>query len=120
MVGYGGIGTLDALGAHPMQGSLLKKIKNKDDSFVVRDDVFISWNDIRGPLTVSQGGGPDGIRPELMFGVTMGDYFAEPVLLIKTAWGGTDLYCDWCPPSAGKPAYEIPGPPRTWVRATGR
>jgi hypothetical protein len=31
------------------------------------------------------------------------------VLLIKTAWGGKDLYCDFRPPSAGKPAYEIPG-----------
>jgi alpha-galactosidase len=34
------------------------------------------------------------------------------VLLIKTAWGGKDLYCDFRPPSAGQPAYTIPGAPR--------
>ena len=109
MVGYGGLGTLDALADAPAHASLLNKIKNKDGSFVVRDDVFISWNNIKGPLTVGQGGGPDRIGPELAFGIAMGDYFDEPVLLIKTAWGGTDLYCDWRRPSAGKPAYEIPG-----------
>ncbi len=112
MVGYGGLGTLDALGAHPTQGNLLKKIKKGDGSFVVRDDVFICWNDVRGPLTVGQGAGPDRVGPELMFGIEMGDFFDEPVLLIKTAWGGTDLYCDWRPPSAGKPPYTIPGTAR--------
>jgi len=35
MEGYGGLGTLDALGAHPTQANLLKKIKNEDGSFVV-------------------------------------------------------------------------------------
>ena len=61
---------------------------------------------------MGQGAGKDRIGPELMFGIGMGDYYEEPVLLIKTAWGGKDLYCDFRPPSAGKPAYEIPGKPR--------
>jgi alpha-galactosidase len=42
-----------------------------------------------------------------MFGVIMGEFYKEPVLLIKTAWGGKDLYCDFRPPSAGQPAYAI-------------
>ena len=116
MEGYGGIRTLDALGAQPTHGPLLKKIKKEDGSFVERDDVFMFYQRgkelIKGPLTVGQGAHKDRIGPELMFGIAIGDYFEEPVLLIKTAWGGKDLYCDFRPPSAGKPAYEIPGKPR--------
>ena len=116
MEGYGGLRTSDALGADPTQGHLLKKIKKEDGSFVVRDDVFIYYQRgdklITAPLTAGQGAHKDYIGPELMFGIVMGDYYEEPVLLIKTAWGGKDLYCDFRPPSAGKPAYEIPGQPR--------
>jgi hypothetical protein len=43
MEGHGGVKTLDRLGEHPTHGYLLKKIKNDDDSFVVRDDVFVSY-----------------------------------------------------------------------------
>ena len=43
MEGHGGIMTLDQLGKHPTHGHLLKKIKNADGSFVVRDDVFVSY-----------------------------------------------------------------------------
>ena len=43
MEGHGGVKTLDRLGEHPTHGYLLKKIKNDDGSFVVRDDVFVSY-----------------------------------------------------------------------------
>jgi hypothetical protein len=116
MEGYGGLKTIEELGDHPTLGGLLKKVKRDDGSWVARDDVFLYYHrgnqTIHGPLTVGQGAGRDRIGPELMFGVGMGDYFEEPVLLIKTAWGGKDLYCDFRPPSAGKPAYDIPGQPR--------
>ena len=39
--------------------------------------------------------------PELQFGHVVGDYFANQVLLIKTAWGGKSLYKDFRPPSSG-------------------
>jgi len=39
--------------------------------------------------------------PELGFGFVLGDYFEEPVLLIKTAWGGKSLYQDFRPPGSG-------------------
>jgi hypothetical protein len=117
MEGYGGIQTLDELGEHPTLGGLLKKIKKADGSFVIRDDVFLYYHRgddiISGRLTVGQGVGPDRIGPELMFGLTMGDYYQDPVLLVKTAWGGKDLYCDFRPPGAGNPPYELPGSPRT-------
>ena len=60
-----------------------------------------------GPLSVGMGAwGADWFGPELMFGIEMGDHFKEPVLLIKTCWGGHSLYGNFRPPSAGKPAYE--------------
>ncbi len=46
-------------------------------------------------------GGSSHIGPELQFGHVMGDFFEEPVLLIKTAWGGKSLYKDFRPPSSG-------------------
>jgi hypothetical protein len=112
MEGLGGVNTLDALGDHPTHGYLLKKIKKADGSIVVRDDVFVSYQrgaeKIKRPLTLGMGGwGKDWFGPELMFGIQMGDYYEEPVLLIKTCWGGKDLYYDFRPPSAGKPAYDI-------------
>jgi hypothetical protein len=93
MEGHAGVQTLDRLGEHPTHGYLLKKIKNDDGSFVVRDDVFVSYQKedkkIKRPLSVGMGAwGADWFGPELMFGIGMGDYFREPVLLIKTCWGG--------------------------------
>ena len=41
------------------------------------------------------------IGPELQIGHRLGNHFKEPVLLIKTAWGGKSLYKDFRPPSAG-------------------
>ena len=117
MEGLGGVNTLDALGDHPTHGYLLKKIKKDDGSIVVRDDVFVSYQrgseKIKRPLTVGMGGwGADWFGPELMFGIEMGDYYKDqPVLLIKTCWGGHSLYCNFRPPSAGKPAYETGAKP---------
>ena len=111
MEGHAGVQTLDRLGEHPTHGDLLKKVKNADGSFVVRDDVFVSYQKgdekIKRPLSVGMGAwGKDWFGPELMFGIGMGDHFQQPVLLIKTCWGGHSLYGNFRPPSAGKPAYE--------------
>jgi len=111
MEGHGGVQTLDQLGKHPTHGHLLKKIKKADGSVVVRDDVFVSYKKegehIKRPLSVGMGAwGPEWFGPEVMFGIAMGDHFKEPVLLIKTCWGGHNLYGNFRPPSAGKAAYE--------------
>jgi len=116
MEGYGGINTLDELGADPQLAGLLRQIKRPDGSFVEQTNVFLYYHrqeqTIAAPLTVGQGAWPDRLGPELAFGLTLGAHSPGPVLLIKTAWGGKDLYCDFRPPGAGKPAYEIPGSPR--------
>jgi alpha-galactosidase len=59
MEGHGGAKTLDQLGEHPTHGYLLKNIKNDDGSFVVREDVFVSYQKadekIKRPLSVGVG-----------------------------------------------------------------
>ena len=85
----------------------MKKLKNEKGEWVVREDVQISFkarDKVRkGGLTVGYTGygGSSHIGPELGFGFVMGDHFEEPVLLIKTAWGGKSLFVDFRPPSSG-------------------
>ncbi|MBT8044932.1 MAG: Ig-like domain-containing protein, partial [Verrucomicrobiae bacterium] len=81
-----------------------------DDTWVVRDDVNFWWNraDIGGGANISKGGlnpqgfgsGPETFGPEFGFGWAVGEHFTEPVLIIKTAWGGKDLVSQFRPPSA--------------------
>ena len=78
----------------------------KNDQWIVRDDVFIKFLDRKGPLTVGYGS-PGRTGAELEFGTAMGNHFEEPVLLIKTAWGGDSLYKLFRSPSAGYPAEEV-------------
>jgi len=78
----------------------------RDGKWVVRDDVFIKFLDRKGPLTIGYGS-PGRTGMELEFGVMIGDHFEEPVLLIKTAWGGHSLVKNFRPPSAGFPADAV-------------
>ncbi|HUT91243.1 MAG TPA: sialate O-acetylesterase, partial [Thermoguttaceae bacterium] len=104
MEGLGHTRTLAHLGKDPQYGALLKKIRNDDGSWVVRDDVFISFRGGKtlGPLSVGFGANKEFVGPELMFGVVMGDAYKDPVLLVKTAWGGKGKCphivppCGWC------------------------
>ena len=106
----GGKGNLVWSMKHSKSADKMKKLKNEKEEWVVRDDVQISFKVgdkvLKGGLTVGYTGyAADGSRrhmgPELGFGFVMGDYFEEPVLLIKTAWGGKSLYVDFRPPSSG-------------------
>lgn len=78
----------------------------KDDKWIVRDDVFIKFLERKGPLTVGYGS-PGCTGVELEFGTLMGNHFNEPVILVKTAWGGHSLYKLFRSPSAGFPADEV-------------
>lgn len=70
-----------------------------------RDDVSIIFSrndaDLAGSLTVGFGSDVGKIGPEFMFGHVLGDHFEEPVILIKTAWGGKSLAYDFLSPSSG-------------------
>lgn len=76
-----------------------------DGKWIERDDVLIKYFGRRGKLTIGYGS-PDRTGVELEFGNVMGDHFEEPVLLIKTAWGGHSLVRNFRPPSAGLPPQE--------------
>lgn len=68
------------------------------DEWIERDDVFIKYLNRHGKLTLGYGsGGRTG--PEYEFGYVLGEHFDEPVLLIKTAWGGHSLHTNFRPPS---------------------
>jgi len=77
----------------------------KDGEWIVRDDVFIKFLDRSGGLTIGYGS-PSKTGVELEFGRVVGDYFDEPVVLIKAAWGGHSLYQKFRSPSAGLPSDE--------------
>ncbi len=71
-----------------------------------RGDVWVSYRDTHGDLTVGYGGGTDIFGPEYNFGHVLGDHFDEQVLLIKTAWGGKALAHGFLPPSSMKSDEE--------------
>ena len=74
----------------------------KGEEWIVRDDVFIKYQDRRGGLTIGYGS-RNRTGLELEFGTSIGNHFKEPVLLVKTAWGGRSLFRDFRPPLSGFP-----------------
>jgi len=111
MEGHGQMRSLDQLGKHPKYGHLLKKLKAPDGTWAVRDDVTIFYpaehrKKKSGPLTVGWGSEQREVGPELMFGTIVGQRYQEHVLLIKTAWGGKSVWCDFRSPSAGEMTWD--------------
>ncbi len=102
-----GKGSLEYLVKDPTTASRFAHLQEKNGQWVVRDDVWISYLERQGALTVGYGPKPDRIGPELAFGWMVGEYFEEPVLLIKCAWGGKSLAVDFRPPSSGKIPYSL-------------
>ena len=114
MQGHAAERTLEHLGMDPKTALLLKAIRNADGTAKVQKNVWISSiepslesGEKHGRLTVGYGAGGRGpkIGPELTFGITMQNHVGEPILLIKTSWGGKSLNTDFRPPSAGP--YEF-------------
>ncbi|MCC9606573.1 sialate O-acetylesterase [Blastopirellula sp. JC732] len=77
----------------------------QDGKWIERDDVSIKFLNRQGPLTIGYGS-PNKTGLELEFGYAVGEHYQQPVLLIKTAWGGHSLYQKFRPPSAGLPSDE--------------
>jgi hypothetical protein len=74
--------------------------------WTVLDDAYLHFENgdgtiIKDNVTIGQGVNPSYIGPELMFAHQMDQYFEDPVLIIKAAWGGLSLAEDFRPPSAG-------------------
>jgi hypothetical protein len=100
-------------------GSLINVIQNDTDGEWSEIGGVNNWNTLEGVLlysgdgdiktnvTVGQGVDTNKIGPELMFAHQLDAYYDDPVLIIKTAIGGTNLAVDWRPPSAGGETGEL-------------
>lgn len=122
MEGPANISTFDYIGDDPATAPMLKTMRGADGKPAVCEGAWISYLtgvnadnfELHGKLTAGYGSmwGQDrtkpgvNIGPEFTFGLAMDAAFAEPVLIIKAAWGGKSLNTDFRPPSAGP--YVLP------------
>ena len=96
----------------PQTAPILQEMLGADGAPRVCEQVWISYltgdgDEYSGKLTAGYGakGGEPKIGPEFTFGIYMQKLLDEPILIIKTAWGGKSLHTDFRPPSAGP--YEL-------------
>ena len=111
MEGHARIETFDYIGDDPATAPILKEMRAADGTPRVCDNVWITYltgskdsnGEGTGKLTAgfgsrqnpTQSGGKIG--PEFTFGIYMNKLVNEPILLIKTAWGGKSLHTDFRP-----------------------
>ena len=108
MQGHAHVRTFDVIGMDPETAPLLKEMRNADGTPKVCERVWISSigcaeDEKTGRLTTGFGADNNGpkIGPEFTFGIYMEKMLDEPILLIKTSWGGKSINTDFRPPSAG-------------------
>jgi len=113
MQGHANVSTFDDMASDPKTAPLLETMRDEDGKPTVCDRVWITsvgclgnayddLNEQTGKLTVGFGaGGQVNIGPEFTFGLTLQKHLNEPVLIIKTSWGGRSLHTDFRPPSGG-------------------
>jgi hypothetical protein len=115
MEGHAKISTFGYIGDDPATKPMLDEMRSSDGSPRVCDQVWISYltgnkagnGEGFGQLTAGYGSRNDPallgekIGPEFTFGIYMHKLLGEPILVIKTAWGGKSLFMDFRPPSAG-------------------
>ena len=118
MQGHAHVKTLPHMAADPKSKSLCDQFVDADGEPHVYDQVRVvafsemdAWGNPKpeqtaknGPLTIGFGShlrDPNKFGPELGFGITMNEQLQQPILIIKTAWGGKSLLRDFRPPSAG-------------------
>lgn len=121
MQGHAAVRTFPAIGMDPKTAPMLKDMTNDKGEPRVVDNVWIceigsareEGKERHGLLDATYGvenGGPK-IGPEYTFGIYMHKGLNEPILLIKTAWGGKSLNTDFRPPSAGPYEFVDPNTP---------
>lgn len=99
----GGVGCLRSLATDPETAKTYGKFLGADGKWTARDDVFMyaTADNKKKPSKLSPLANGHWFGPELGFGWVVGDYEKDPVLIIKTSWGGKDLAVDFRPPSSG-------------------
>lgn len=117
MQGHASISTFDSLADDPKTVPLLQEMRGPDGKPRVCENVWITsigclgdayadMTEAKGRLTAGFGAPDDKIGPEFTFGLTMEKALQEPILIIKTSWGGRSLHTDFRPPSAGPFAWR--------------
>jgi len=114
MQGHVNVSTFDSMAADPKTAPLLKEMRAADGKARVCDKVWISsigcseddTTEQTGKLTTGFGASSEEIGPEFTFGITMEKALSEPILIIKTSWGGKSLHTDFRPPGAGPYAWS--------------
>ena len=125
MEGKAAASTLEPLIQDETTRERFKHLKS-GKNWTVRDDVWVTYLDREatdvspraGKLTVGFGSPKrvridgkremrPGIGPELGIGWVLGERYDEPVLLIKTAWGGRAVKQTFRPPSAPPTEQEL-------------
>ena len=105
MQGHAHVRTFEHVGMDPETAPLLRAMRAADGTPRTCKDVWItslSQGGVKeGRLTAGFGASEEKIGPEFTFGIRLEEVLGEPVLLIKTAWGGKSLHTDFRPPSAG-------------------
>lgn len=114
MEGHAKISSFDHIGMDPKTAPMLDEMRADDGTVRVCENVWISYftgtgdgGEGFGNLTAGYGarrnpqenGGKIG--PEFTFGIYRQKFLDEPILIIKTAWGGKSLNTDFRSPSAG-------------------
>ena len=105
----GGKGNLEHVMRNSPNAFLMRHLRRESGEWSERNDVFVWYqteNGLKlGPLGIGFAGypGKNHFGPELQIGHVLGDAFEEPVLLIKTAWGGKSLCDDFRPPVNADP-----------------
>jgi alpha-galactosidase len=117
MQGHANTSTFDYIGKDPLTASILAAMRDAQGKPRVCENVWISslgcggnqYSDMlekTGKLTAGFGASDSEIGPEFTFGIYVEKMLNEPVLIIKTSWGGRSLNTDFRPPSAGP--YKLP------------
>ena len=115
MEGHAKISTFDAMKMDPVTKPIYKKMVDSSGNPITCEKVWISYltggrdnlGEGFGQLTAGYGSrripseAGDKIGPEFTFGIYAQKELKEPILIIKTAWGGKSLHTDFRPPSAG-------------------
>ena len=117
MQGHANTSTFDYIGKDPLTAPILTAMRDAEGKPRACEKVWISslgcggnqYSDMlekTGKLTAGFGASVSEIGPEFTFGIYSEKTLKEPVLIIKTSWGGRSLHTDFRPPSAGQ--YKLP------------
>jgi Carbohydrate esterase, sialic acid-specific acetylesterase len=113
MVGMGSMKHMDELVRDPDINEFRDDLWN-GTAYKVRCDVRVQFDENRGCLTLPGFASGGRMGPEVGMGWVLGGYFKrqqqrngtpkdkqQPIVFIKTAWGGKSLAVDFRPPSSG-------------------